>query len=311
MSTEKILVLGAGELGMSVLRGLATHPGRGGSKLAVLLRPSTLESASADKRRDLDELDSLGVSFQPGDLVADSESDLSEIFSKYDTVIGCTGFVAGRNIQIKLARVAVAAGIGRYIPWQFGIDYDEIGPESGQDLFDEQIAVRAFLRAQSRVGWVIISTGMFTSFLFEPAFGVVDLERNVVHALGSWDTEVTVTAPEDIGLLTAEIVFFDPPIANQIVYTAGDTISYSRLANVVDSVLGRKVRREEWPVPLLEAQLAHAPDDSLRKYRLAFAKGRGVSWDKASTFNVRHNIDVADVARWLRESAQFPAGGLR
>ncbi|MBV9876821.1 MAG: aromatic alcohol reductase [Verrucomicrobia bacterium] len=301
METNKILVLGAGELGMSVLRGLAAHSKRGHSKLTVLLRPSALESASPDKRRDLVELRSLGISFQPGDLVSNSEADLKNLFKDFDTVIGCTGFVAGPNIQLKLARAVLAAGIDRYFPWQFGVDYDVIGRGSGQDLFDEQLEVRNFLRSQSRVKWVIISTGMFTSFLFEPAFGVVDLERNTVRALGSWDTTVTVTTSEDIGSLTADIVFFEPRIANEIVYTAGDTISYRRLADVIDSILERKVRREEWTLPALEAALAQAPDDSLRKYRVAFAKGRGVSWNRGKTFNARHNIEIADVARWLRE----------
>jgi NmrA-like family protein len=301
MEPNKILVLGAGELGMSVLRGLAAHSKCGHSKLTVLLRPSTLESPSPDKRRDLVELRSLGISFQPGDLVSDSEADLKNFFKDFDTVIGCTGFVAGPNIQLKLARAVLAAGIHRYFPWQFGVDYDAIGRGSGQDLFDEQLEVRDFLRSQSRVKWVIISTGMFTSFLFEPAFGVVDLERNTVRALGSWDTTVTVTTSEDIGSLTADIVFFEPRMANEIVYTAGDTISYRRLADVIDSILERKVRREEWTLPALEAALAQAPDDSLRKYRVAFAKGRGVSWNRGKTFNARHNIEIADVAQWLRE----------
>jgi hypothetical protein len=46
---------------------------------------------------------------------------------------------------------------------------------------------------------------------------VVDLARETVHALGSWDTAVTVTAPEDIGVLTAEILLAEPRIANQVV----------------------------------------------------------------------------------------------
>jgi len=54
--------------------------------------------------------------------------------------------------------------------------------------------------------WVIVSMGMFTSFPFEPSFGVVDLAQNTVRALRNWDTAVTVTTPEDIGVLTAEIV---------------------------------------------------------------------------------------------------------
>ena len=174
-------------------------------------------------------------------------------------MIGCTGFVAGRSIQLKLARAALDAGVRRYFPWQFGVDYDAIGRGSAQDLFDEQLDVRDLLRSQDRTEWVIVSTGMFTSFLFEPSFGVVDLAQDTVRALGSWDNAVTVTTPEDIGVLTAEIVSTEPRIANSVVYTAGDTITYARLADVVDTVLGRKVRRVEWCVPELKDELAKTP----------------------------------------------------
>ncbi len=69
---------------------------------------------------------------------------------------------------------------------------------------------------------------------FEPSFGVVDLSRNVVHALGSWQNSVTVTTAEDIGKLTAEILFTEPKISNSVVYTAGDTITYGQLADMID-----------------------------------------------------------------------------
>jgi hypothetical protein len=90
---------------------------------------------------------------------------------------------------------------------------------------------------------------MFTSFLFDPGFGVVDLNTNIVHALGGWDVAVTVTTPEDIGRLTAEIVLTEPRIANQIVYTADNTITYGELADTVDAMLDRMMRREAWSVP--------------------------------------------------------------
>jgi hypothetical protein len=140
-------------------------------------------------------------------------------------VIGCTGFVAGSGIQRKLAHAVLDASVKRNFPWQFGVDYDVIGRGSAQDLFDEQLDVRDLLRSQDRTEWVIVSTGMFTSFLFEPSFDVVDRAQNTVHALESWDTAVTVTTPEDIGTLTAEILFAEPRVVNRIVYTAGDTIS--------------------------------------------------------------------------------------
>lgn len=108
------------------------------------------------------------------------------------------GFAAGSNIQIKIARAVLEACVTRFLPWQFGVDYDVIGRGSAQDLFDLQLEVRDLLRGQDRTEWVIVSTGMFTRFLFEKFFGVVDLNLPLVRALGSWETAVTVTTPEDI-----------------------------------------------------------------------------------------------------------------
>ena len=303
MNNTAILVLGAGELGMSVLRNLARRAALSpGTTVTVLLRPSTIGSGDAGKQRDLAELRSLGVNFLPGDLAAGSAADLSALFRGFHTVIGCTGFVTGRGFQLKLARAVLDAGVRRYIPWQFGVDYDVIGRGSAQDLFDEQLDVRDLLRSQDRTEWVIVSTGMFTSFLFEPAFGVVDLAQDTVRALGGWDTAVTVTTPEDVGLLTAEVCFAQPPIANAVVYTAGDTITYGRLADVVDAALGREVRRVERSVPELKDDLAKDPHDPIKKYRVVFAEGKGVSWDLAGTFNARRGLSVVGVDQWVREN---------
>ena len=296
-----ILVLGTGELGMAVLRHLARRiDPASGTTLSVLLRPATVDSRDPGKQRDLAALRGLGVQIVPGDLAAATATDLAALFQNFHTVVGCTGFVAGSGTQRKLAQAVLAAGVPRYVPWQFGVDYDVIGRGSAQDLFDEQLDVRDLLRGQRRTAWIIVSTGMFTSFLFEPSFGVVDLAQNTVHALGSWDNAVTVTTAEDIGALTAAVLFAEPAILNQVVYTAGDTTTYRRLADTVDAVLGRKVRRIEWDVPGLEAELAHDPDDAIKKYRVVFAKGRGVAWNLDQTFNAEHGIETVGVEQWAR-----------
>jgi hypothetical protein len=304
---KSILVLGAGELGIAILRSLSKRISQSsGATLTVLLRPSTITSRDSAKQRDISELQSLGVQFLAGDLVASSAAELATLFKGFHTVIGCTGFVAGRHVLLKQAQAVIDAGVKRFFPWQFGVDYDIIGRGSAQDLFDEQLDVRDLLRSQDRTEWVIVSTGMFTSFLFEPAFGVVDLASNTVHALGSWENAVTVTTPEDIGELTAEVVFAEPRIVNQIVYTAGETITYERLADVVDSTLDRKVKRVEWSVPFLKEELAKDPEDAFKKYRVVFAEGRGVSWDKRKTFNAQQGIQVKDVEQWVRDNLLKP-----
>lgn len=298
-----ILVLGAGELGMAILRSLSKRVSQqSDTDLTVLLRPSTIASTDPAKQRDIAELQSLGVQFLAGDLVETSAAELAALFKNFHTVIGCTGFVTGRRVLLKQAQAALDAGVQRFVPWQFGVDYDVIGRGSAQDLFDEQLDVRDLLRSQDRTEWLIVSTGMFTSFLFVPEFGVVDLPNNTVHALGSWDTAVTVTTPEDIGELTAEILFSEPPIVNRVVYTAGDTITYRRLADIVDTLLHRKVHRVEWTVPHLKEELAKDPDNTFKKYRVVFAEGRGVSWDISQTFNAHHAIQVTDVEQWVREN---------
>lgn len=300
VKSRNTLVLGAGELGMPVLRNLA-HRAKtmDGAKISVLLRASAVATHEPTKMRDISEIRDLGIEIVLGDLVKSSIDDLASVFARYDTVIGCAGYAAGIDTPMKLAKAALQAGIPRYFPWQFGVDFEAIGRGGPQDIFDAQLDVRELLRSQNKTEWVVISTGMFMSYLFEPEFGVVDLENSAVHALGSLDTAVTLTTPDDIGVLTAEIVFFEPAICNEIVFLAGDTVTYGEVADTLEAALGRPFSRSEWTVPFLMDALARDPQNMMRKYRAAFAIGRGVAWNKAGTFNQRNGVPVTDVAAWI------------
>ena len=294
------LIMGLGELGDAVLHGLAARDPHG--VMTVLVRPETFSSPSPERKNVFQRLQARGVDFVTADLATASVDALAEVFAPFHTVIGCTGFASGIPIQRRLCQAVLKAGIARYVPWQFGVDYDVIGRGSAQELFDEQLDVRDLLRSQHKTEWVIISTGMFTSFLFEPSLGVVDLQSHVVHALGSLDTAITVTTAEDIGRLTAEILLAEPRMCNTVVYTAGDTITYRHLADVLESVVGQKFQREESSVARLEEVLAQAPQDVMSKYRVVFAEGKGVAWEKKQTFNVQRRLDVTSVEQWARKN---------
>ncbi len=293
--TDNVLVLGVGELGMAVLQALADRPG---SRVTAMLRPPADGHDQGGSQAET--LEHLGVAYVHADAAGDSVERLAQLFSGFDTLISCLGFAAGPGIQRKLTQAALQSTVKRYIPWQFGVDYDAIGRGSPQPLFDEQLDVRDMLRAQTGLQWQIISTGMFTSFLFEPALGVVDLDNNIVRALGSWDTTVTVTTPEDIGRLTARVVC-EPVQGDPIVFCAGDTISYGQLADTIERVLRRPMRREQWTIPMLRSELMAAPDDPMRKYRAVFAEGVGVAWDKSLTYNAERGIPTTTVAQWVEQ----------
>lgn len=301
MNIENMLVLGAGELGMAVLRHLAPRRKSALSPLAVLVSPKSLECPTPKQEQSYCELRALGVHLLPFDLIGRANEDLIAVFSQFHTVINCTGFVAGPGTQIRLTEAALTAGVRRYFPWQFGVDYDVIGKGSGQPVFDEQYDVRGLLRSQSKTEWVIVSTGMFTSFLFEPTTGLIDFDADIVRGLGSWETRVTVTTPDDIGRLTTEILLEQPRIRNQVVFVASDTVSYGQLATIVEDVTGRIFQRDLLTKEKLSAELAQHPEDVMARYRTAFALGHGMWWDKAITYNAQKGIPTMDIKTWLQE----------
>ncbi|KAI1108097.1 NAD(P)-binding protein [Nemania sp. NC0429] len=302
LSTQSILIIGAGELGTAMLEELTRHASHDAVRpyITVLLRPSTLDSADDEKRRANAYLRSLGASLAAGDIVEDSEEHLASIFGRFDIVVGCSGFGFPAGTQLRLARAAMRARVPRYFPWQWGIDYDIVGAGSAQDLFDEQLEVRKLLRAQSKVDWVIVSTGLFISFVFLPEFRLVDLENRIVRGFGSWDTQLSATTPRDIGRVAAEIIYEPRGIHRQIAYAAGDTVSYKDIADLVEKRFGGSWKRELWGPQTLHERSKASPDDGMVKYQNVFGAGKGVAWDMADTVNAQRGMKMETVEDYLK-----------
>lgn len=303
-SVNTVLILGAGELGIQVIRAMSYKAQQQGRvKISVLLRTEAVNAVSGARKARLDELMKLGVTVVEGDLEKNDSSELSKIFASFDAVINCSGFVGGPGTQIKITQAVLNAGVERYFPWQFGVDYDVIGKGSGQQVWDEQLDVRHLLRGQNTTEWVIVSTGIFTSYLFEPGFGVVDAQSKTIYGLGDWQYAITLTTPEDIGRLTATIFFQQPVFRNEIVYIAGDTLTYGELADLMQSYWKTEVKRELLVRKKLQDEVLRKPDDVGAKYRLAFARPDGVAWNKETTFNHLHGITTTTAAQWLSKQA--------
>ena len=245
MASNSILVLGAGELGSAILEALTAnqHYSQHDTPVTVMLRPSSVNSSSPGGQARLQRIRGLGVSIIAGDTDADPESKLTDIFAPFNTVIHAGGLTAAEGTQLKITKAVLAAGVGLYIPWQFGVDYDVIGPTGGFGLFAEQHSIRGLLRSQSKTKWVIVSNGIFTSLMFEDHWGVVkklDDGKIQVTALNSWDDWITATDARDIGRCTAELVLNDKEPENLAVYIAGDTLTYRDLANVIEKETGKE-----------------------------------------------------------------------
>ncbi|KAK4454876.1 isoflavone reductase [Podospora aff. communis PSN243] len=293
-----ILIIGLGELGTAILHSLLSHPARPPTtQISLLRRPSSLTSPSPETTH----LASLGITFEPGDFVHDPLPQLTTTFSKYHTVIQASGFGLPPGTQSRVSEAVLNAGVKRYFPWQFGLDYPAIGKGSDQDLFDEMLAVREMLAAQDKTGWTVVSTGLFMSFLvYEKGFGVVDLERRRVTALGGWEDEVTVTEVGDIGRVVAELVYVPDGTEDKVVYVAGDTVSYGEVAEVLERVYGGEWRREVLSGDAAAEEARRKPGDGMAKYRSVFAAGKGTAWEVERTVNYERGMKMVGLEEYVR-----------
>lgn len=305
----RILVLGAGELGLSILTHLSSHPSQ--PSISVLLRPTS--DPTSTRTTLLSTLTDLHVQIIYADL---TQPDLFTHLIGFDVLISATGFSAGSGTQRHICQAALKANVGWFIPWQFGVDYDSIGRGSSQPLFDEQLDVRDLLRGQKSVRWTIISTGIFTSFLFDKAFGVVLKNKEeqkegegeeregeggkvVVNALGKWENRVTMTTPDDIGRLTAEIIYDQTSTGSGVEYIAGDTTTFTGIADALENAAW-EVERRLISVDQLQRAREERPEDVGPKYQLIWARNVGVSWDVGDTWNARRGVEVVGMEEWIK-----------
>jgi hypothetical protein len=92
------------------------------------------------------------------------------------------------------------------------------------------------------------------------------------------------------------------------VYLCGETFTYSQLADLIrakfESSEKKKVevKRELWTRDFLREELGRSPEDVMRKYRVAFAANRGVSWEKERTYHAQRSIGVMGLEEWMKKN---------
>ncbi|KIX09079.1 uncharacterized protein Z518_00157 [Rhinocladiella mackenziei CBS 650.93] len=303
---KSILVLGAGELGTAILDALTSHPLYNPSSTAItlMIRPSSSSHPTPEKQAQQSLFREQGIRLVGGDFESSSEAELTDLFRPYTAVLHAGGMTNSSGTMMKITRAVLAAGVLYYVPWQYGVDYDIVTRQGGQGMFSEQIDVRDLLRSQTKADWVVLSCGIFMSFLFEEFWGVVKpVEDKIqVTALNSLSDILTVTATKDIGRCMAELLYCRDTPVNCSVYVAGDTWTYAEFAEAVARGTGKEVIRHECPVEYLREESQRDPGNQIKRYRVVFAEGRGLSWPKENTWSAERGMQMEGVEEWVRRN---------
>ena len=139
--------------------------------------------------------------------------------------------------QSRLLAAAVQAGVPRFIPSDFAIDFTKLldGSNRNFDLRREfqQILERAPIRATS------ILNGMFTDLLTGPAPVILFKWKRVMYWGNSEQTLDFTTIDDTAAFTAAAALDADTP---RFLYIAGDQISARGIANVATDITGERFR---------------------------------------------------------------------
>ncbi len=227
MGNALIVLAGAtGNLGRRVAQALLKH----GAKVRALVR----HESAPDKVKELQEK---GV-----EVVVVNFNDLQELTKAcagghclVSTLVGLRDVIV--DLQTMLLNAAVKAGVPRFIPSDFSIDYTKLPPSANRNLsFRQEFRGRL---DKAPISATSILNGMFMDLLVGPAPIILFNLKRVVY-WGNPDQLLDFTAIDNVAEFTA-LAALDPSTP-RFLRIAGDQISARGLAEVASEVTGKRFR---------------------------------------------------------------------
>ena len=228
MSGPTVVVAGAtGALGRKIVRGLR----KSGAGVRAVVRPSSDPESVAALR----EIGGGAEGFETPEVDTSSVDALAAVCEGAECVVSA---VAGLrpvivDAQTTLLEAAVRAGVPRFIPSDFAIDFYRVPDGTNRNLdLRREFAARLEgkpIRATS------ILNGIFSEFVFAPTpFVVFPLRRSLYF--GARDQAIDATAMDDVAAVTAACAL--DPDAPRFVRVAGNVLTPEGLAAEATAATG-------------------------------------------------------------------------
>ena len=229
MSGPTVVVAGAtGALGQKIVRELLS---RGAAVRAVVRPSSDAESVAA-----LRQIGEGGDDFETPEVDTSSADALAEVCEGAECVVSA---LAGLrpvivDAQTTLLEAAVKAGVPRFIPSDFSIDFYKV-PDGRNRNLDLRREFAARLEGRT-VRATSVLNGIFSEYVFTPApYVVFPLRRSLYF--GPRDQAVDLTAMDDAAAVAAACAV--DPEAPRFVRVAGNVLTPEGLAAEATAATGK------------------------------------------------------------------------
>lgn len=232
MSLKNVIIIGAGgNLGPSILKAFLSSS----FKTSVLSREgsnSTFPSGVNVLRANYDSLDSLKQAFQGQDVVI--------------SLVG-GGALGDQN---KLIDAAIAAGVKRFVPSEFGSNTPNPKTRAIVPVFEAKVGTVNYLKSkEDAISWTSVVTGPFFDWGLKVGFLGLNAQNKTATILDSGNAIFSTTNLGTIGQAVVKALENAEATKNQYVYVSGFQTSQNEILAAAEKITG-----EKWTVNKISAK---------------------------------------------------------
>ncbi|CAI9629927.1 hypothetical protein GT037_007267 [Alternaria burnsii] len=223
-SFKNVMVIGAGgNLGPAILYALLHHSSFNTTVLSREGSSSTFPPGVKVLRADYNSMDSLKTAFMGQDVV----------------VSLVAGAVLGN--QNNLIDAAIAAGVKRFLPSEFGSNTTDARTRAIVPMYKSKVETVDYLKSkESEISWTSIVTGPFFDWGLKVGFLGFDAAHKVATLYEDGTAKFSSTNLHTIGLAVVKALENAEGTKNQYVFVSGFQTSQKEILEVAEKVTGSK-----------------------------------------------------------------------
>ncbi|KAG9185360.1 hypothetical protein G6011_07904 [Alternaria panax] len=224
MSIKNVIIIGAGgNLGPCILDAFLKEPSFNTSILSREGSTSTFPSGVKVIRANYDSHDSLKDAFQG-----------------QDAVISLVGGAALGD-QNKLVDAAIAAGVQRFLPSEYGSNTPDKRTREILPVFEAKFGIINYLKSKEKeISWTSIITGPFFDWGLKLGFLGFDVSSKTATLWDNGEAVFSATNLNQIGIATVKALQHADLTKNQYVYISGFQITQNDILAAAEKVTGAK-----------------------------------------------------------------------
>jgi hypothetical protein len=170
----------------------------------------------------------------------DSPNALKDAFTGQDVVVSLVGgSVLGD--QEKFINAAIAAGVKRFVPSEFGSDTNGVRNREVVPIFDAKFGTVNYLKGkEGEISWTAIITGPFFDWAMKVGFNGFNLADKSVTIFDGGNTKFSATNLHTIGVALIKALEKPEESKNQYIYLSGFNTTQNEILGLAEKITGAK-----------------------------------------------------------------------